>query len=131
MVANTNTAVRTVTPIVQNKTPLQKSKKGYDPERTEAFIRDVEKRARATGLLPWSFNLVGRLRTRKLIKLKLIEPSGTMNTKGATAFQQNVKKLLRPRSNWPILERELFATQRCSYCDFTGLISTLTKRLIN
>ena len=93
MVANTNTAVRTVTPIVQNKTPLQKSKKGYDPDRTEAFIRDVEKRARATGLLPWSFNLVGRLRTRKLIKLKLIEPSGTMNTKGATAFQQNVKKL--------------------------------------
>ena len=49
MVANTNTAVRTVTPIVQNKTPLQKSLEGYPMHRTEAFIRDVEKRARATG----------------------------------------------------------------------------------
>ena len=87
-----NAAVRTVTPIVQNKTPLQKSKKGYDPDRTEAFIRDVEKRARATGLLPWSFNLVGRLRDRKSIKFDLITSSidAELQTKGATAFQKNV-----------------------------------------
>ena len=70
---------------------LKRSEKEYPPQLTKDFLKEIEKRGKAAGLLPLTYNLLERYNGRHIRLMSEIQPASVDNNqaKGLSAFQQN------------------------------------------